>query len=193
MLARHDVDERRVTPPRVPVSMLQPERLPEPQTGLLQQVPQQPDAQRRHPHPRLGLPARTGILDRVICGRRQRRRRQRRHRARRDDAAQRPAAPGDVLEKRRVRATRTKDALVQVRGGEHPVEMVVAIERAHPVQPHGDRALRKRAGRGCTDATAGVSPLRSQPRNRPRSSTVTPSQASSNRPRNSHHSPSARA
>ena len=143
MLTIHDLDERGVATPGVPIAMLQPEGFAQPKPGLRQQHPQQPVADRPAPLPSLGVPARAGLANQLDLLRRQDRWCRSAPVA---DPDHRPPAAlpaGDVLQQRLVATAAPIGDPVQVPAHVDPVEDVVVVAGDHRPQPRRDRRLGK--------------------------------------------------
>ena len=140
VIARDHLHERGVTAAGMPVPVLQPQRLAQPQARLRQKRPQQPV-----PHPALPAPGRrieprARVADLLDLAGRQHRRRGPAGPAHRDHRAAAPAAAGHMLQHRLVTRPAMGDP-VQVPAQRHPVQLVEPIQRHHRVQPGGDRRL----------------------------------------------------
>ena len=195
MVSRDDLDERGVAAAGVPIAVLQPQRLAQPNARLRQQHPQQPVAHRpRHCRASAHPSSRTH------------------HRSARSAPASAPAAPpgpggapgsppaGGPCGGRRAPAAacsgRRRDAPSGSGPGpaSTPLSYVIVVAGDHRPQPRGDRRLGEPCRAGARSRPpAGRPRCAARPGTRPKSSNVTASQSSPNTSRYCHHNASARA
>ena len=127
----------------MPVTMLQPECLTQPQAALRQKRPQQPVPDAAPPLAGLRIPGRARIADPLDLARRQ----QGRHRPCRpphpDHRLAAAAAASGMLQHRLVAAASAMHQADQIPAKLHPVELVVAVARDNRLQPRRDRRLRE--------------------------------------------------
>ena len=143
MITRHHLDKRRVAAAGVPVTMLQPKRLTQPQAALGQKRPQQPVPDAAPPLAGLHIPGRARIADPLDLARRQQGRHCPSPPPHPDHRPATATAASGMLQHRLVAAASAMHQADQIPAKLHPVELVVAVARDNRLQPRRDRGLRE--------------------------------------------------